>query len=125
VCHHHADNRLLILYRFAVSCGLLPSIRGNPVTEVLPTRAVASPQQTPQAKSELRAVAEKLEASFLAEMLKSAGVGEQENSFSGSTGESHFATFQRVALAREMVASGGIGLADIFQANLKEKTNDQ
>ncbi len=95
------------------------------MTDILPTRAVVAPQQTPQGKYELRAVAEKLEASFLAEMLKSAGVGEQENSFSGSTGESHFATFQREALAREMVASGGIGLADIFHATLREKTNDR
>ena len=95
------------------------------MTEILPTRAVAGPQQISQAKSELRAVAEKLEASFLAEMLKSAGVGEQENSFSDSPGESHFATFQREALARDMVASGGIGLAEIFHASLREKTNDQ
>jgi Rod binding domain-containing protein len=78
----------------------------------------------PRTHSDLRAVAEKLEASFLAEMLKSAGVGEQDNSFSGSTGESQFASFQREALASEMVASGGIGLADIFHANLKDKTND-
>lgn len=94
------------------------------MTDFLPTRPVAGPQPVAQAKSELRAVAEKLEAGFLAEMLKSAGVGEQDNSFSGSAGESQFASFQREALAREMVASGGIGLADIFHANLKEKTND-
>lgn len=93
------------------------------MTDFLPTRPVAGPQPATSAKSELRAVAEKLEAGFLAEMLKSAGVGEQDNSFSGSAGESHFASFQREALAREMVASGGIGLADIFYANLKDKTN--
>jgi Rod binding domain-containing protein len=78
-----------------------------------------------QAKPQLRAVAEKLEASFLAEMLKSAGVGEQENSFSGSPGESQFASFHREALAREMVAQGGIGLAQTFHAALKEKTDDR
>lgn len=94
------------------------------MTDFSPTRPVAGPQQAAQAKSDLRAVAEKLEAGFLAEMLKSAGVGEQDNSFSGSAGESQFASFQREALAREMVASGGIGLADIFHANLKDKTND-
>jgi Rod binding domain-containing protein len=94
------------------------------VTDFLPTRPVAGLQPATPAKSELRAVAEKLEAGFLAEMLKSAGVGEQDNSFSGSAGESQFASFQREAFAREMVASGGIGLADIFHANLKDKTND-
>lgn len=95
------------------------------MTDFLPTRPITGLQSAPHAKSELRAVAEKLEAGFLAEMLKSAGVGEQDNSFSGSTGEAQFASFQREALAREMVASGGIGLADIFHANLKEKTNDR
>lgn len=95
------------------------------MTEILPTRPVAGAQPAAQTRSDLRAVAEKLEASFLAEMLKSAGVGEQDNSFSGSPGEAQFASFQREALAREMVASGGIGLADIFHANLKEKTNDR
>ncbi|MEM7321148.1 MAG: chemotaxis protein chel, partial [Pseudomonadota bacterium] len=35
----------------------------------------------------MREAAEKLDATFLAEMLKAAGFGEQENSFSGGTGE--------------------------------------
>ena len=48
------------------------------MTDFLPTRPVAGPQPVSQAKSELRAVAEKLEAGFLAEMLKSAGVAEKE-----------------------------------------------
>jgi len=71
-----------------------------------------------------RAAAEALEASFLAEMLKATGLGEQENSFSGSTGESQFASFQREAIAREIVASGGIGLADVIEAAMKETNHD-
>lgn len=70
-----------------------------------------------------RRAAEALEASFLAEMLKSAGVGEQENSFSGSTGEAQFASFQRDALAWQLVRRGGIGLAAMIESVLKEQSH--
>jgi Rod binding domain-containing protein len=65
-----------------------------------------------------------LEASFLAEMLRATGLGEQNNSFSGSTGESQFASFHREAIAREIVAAGGIGLAKVIEAAMKEMTHD-
>ena len=71
-----------------------------------------------------RAAAEALEASFLAEMLKATGLGEQENSFSGSAGESQFASFHRDAIAREIVRTGGIGLADMIEASLRERVHD-
>lgn len=65
----------------------------------------------------LRAAAAKLEATFLAEMLKSAGVGAPRESFGGGPGEEHFASFLREAQAREMVEAGGIGLAEaLFEA---------
>nr|WP_235862291.1 rod-binding protein [Roseovarius litorisediminis] len=82
------------------------------------------PTAPPKQNIALRAVAEKLEASFLAEMLKSVGVGEQENSFSGGVGEDQFASFLRQALANKMVSSGGIGLAESFYNSLMEKSND-
>ncbi len=72
-----------------------------------------------------RQAADRLEASFLAEMLKSAGFGEQQNSFSGSAGEDQFASFQRQAMAEQMVKRGGIGLAEIFYTSLMEKANDR
>lgn len=71
-----------------------------------------------------RAAAEALETSFLAEMLKATGLGEQENSFSGSAGESQFASFHREAIAREIVRTGGFGLADMIEASIEEKTHD-
>lgn len=71
-----------------------------------------------------RAAAEALEASFLAEMLKATGLGEQPNGFSGSAGESQFASFHREAVAREMVRAGGIGLADVIEAAMKERASD-
>ena len=67
--------------------------------------------------SALRAAAERLEAAFLAEMLKSAGVGKTPETFGGGAGEAQFASFLREAQATEMVKAGGIGLADhIFDA---------
>ena len=58
-----------------------------------------------------------LEASFLAEMLKYAGLDKQGDSFSGGVGEEQFGSFLREAQARQMVDRGGIGLAEsLFQA---------
>ncbi len=71
-----------------------------------------------------RAAAEALEASFLAEMLKATGLGEQENGFSGSAGESQFASFHREAIARAVVERGGIGLAAIIESAMKETHHD-
>ena len=68
--------------------------------------------------------AEKLEATFLAEMLKSAGLGAQSHEFGGGIGEEQFASFQREALANEMVKRGGIGLAEMFFNAMQEKTDD-
>ncbi len=69
---------------------------------------------------EVRQVALKLEASFLAEMLKSAGFGEQRNSFSGGEGEDQFASFHRHAIAERIASSGGIGLAAHFYRSMME-----
>jgi Rod binding domain-containing protein len=69
----------------------------------------------------LREAAEKIEASFLSEMLKAAGVGKPSEAFGGGIGEEQFASFLRDAQAEQMVRAGGIGLAEsLFQA-LKEK----
>ena len=74
-------------------------------------------------EAEMRAAADQLEANFLAEMLKSAGLGKPQESFGGGAGEEQFASFLVRAQAEEMVRSGGIGLAErIFEA-LKERTN--
>ncbi|MGJ8609774.1 MAG: rod-binding protein [Octadecabacter sp.] len=59
----------------------------------------------------LMAVAQSLEAAFLSEMLKSAGVGETPQDFGGGAGEDQFASFLREEQAKQMVQAGGIGLA--------------
>ncbi len=67
--------------------------------------------------AKLRDAAQKMEATFLAEMLKSAGVGAPRETFGGGEGEEHFSSFLRDAQAEEMVKAGGIGLAEaLFEA---------
>lgn len=71
----------------------------------------------------LREISGRLEASFLSEMLKHAGVGETPSAFGGGAGEDQFASFLRQAQADTIVAGGGIGLAEkLFQA-LTERSN--
>lgn len=72
----------------------------------------------------LRRTAEKLEAAFLSEMLKSAGFGRARESFGGGVGEEQFASFLRDEEARAMVQAGGIGLAEsIFEAMKRSERN--
>ncbi len=94
------------------------------MTESLPIQSLRPPNAHVNKTVSAREAAEKLEATFLAEMLKSAGFGEQDNSFSGSAGEDQFASFQRMAMAEQMVKKGGIGLAEAFYKSMMEKTDE-
>lgn len=88
------------------------------MSQISPVQAESPPRLT-----QLRQAAEKMEAAFLSEMLKAAGVGKPSESFGGGAGEEHFTSFLRDAQAEEMVKAGGIGLAEtLFQA-LKEREN--
>ncbi|WP_299968708.1 rod-binding protein [uncultured Roseobacter sp.] len=73
----------------------------------------------------LHHVAQKLEASFLAEMLKSAGLGKTSEHFGGGAGEDQFSSFLVEEQAMYMVKAGGIGLSESLFHALKEKQNDQ
>ena len=74
--------------------------------------------------TKLMQAAQELEASFLAEMLKSAGLGKTPESFGGGAGEDQFSSFLVREQARAMVESGGIGLAQSLFEALKERDND-
>lgn len=74
--------------------------------------------------SAARKAAQKLEASFLAEMLKGAGFGVQRNGFSGGVGEDQFASFHRQAVADEIAKTGGLGLAEHFFNAMMESRNE-
>lgn len=71
----------------------------------------------------LREAAKTLEATFLAEMLKSAGFGEARESMGGGAGEDQFASFLVQEQAAAMVEAGGIGLAENLFQSLKERGN--
>ena len=73
----------------------------------------------------LRQAAEQLEATFLAEMLKSAGLGPSRDQFGGGAGEDHFSSFLVQEQAAAMVRAGGIGLSESLYEALKEKEDDR
>ena len=81
--------------------------------------SAAQPQQA-QERQGLRIAARQLEASFLAEMLKQAGVGRPLSAFGGGAGEEAFASFVVQSYAERMVEAGGIGLSQhIYEALTK------
>ena len=71
----------------------------------------------------LRDAAEQLEAGFLAEMLKAAGLGQTSSHFGGGAGEDQFASFLVQEQALQMVRAGGIGLSEAIFESLKERPN--
>ncbi|MFZ7091099.1 rod-binding protein [Primorskyibacter sp. 2E233] len=73
----------------------------------------------------LAKAAQELEASFLAEMLESAGVGKTPGGFGGGAGEDQFSSFLVQEQARAMAAKGGIGLAETLYQSMKEKLDEQ
>ncbi|MFC7702622.1 rod-binding protein [Plastorhodobacter daqingensis] len=73
----------------------------------------------------LRAAARALEAGFLAEMLKGAGLGKVPEAFGGGAGEEQFASFLVQAQAEQMVRRGGIGLAEMLFDSLVERRDDR
>lgn len=89
-----------------------------------PTSGMAASTSRNQADSHaaIRKVAEKLEAQFLAEMLKSAGLGKTGGEFSGGEGEDQFQSFLVSAQAEKMVERGGIGLAEVIFESLKGRS---
>ncbi|MCV3269902.1 rod-binding protein [Roseobacter sp. WL0113] len=93
------------------------------MTATSPIRPQAT-AMSPQDRA-LREVAEKLEANFLAEMLKSAGLGKTSEHFGGGAGEDQFSSFMLQEQAMQMVKAGGIGLSESIFHALKEKQNDE
>lgn len=86
--------------------------------------SAAGTAMDPRQDRALRQAAQELEASFLAEMLKAAHVGETPDSFGGGPGEEQFASFLRLEQARRMAEGGGIGLAESLYHALKERMDD-
>ena len=83
--------------------------------------SLAAQQSSKLSEKALREAATELEASFLTEMLKSAGLGKTREGFGGGTGEDQFSSLLVRAQAEEMAKSGGIGLAESIYQSLKER----
>ncbi|MGI3169846.1 rod-binding protein [Pseudooceanicola sp. C21-150M6] len=70
------------------------------------------------APSDMRQAAIDLEASFLSEMLKHAGLGRSRGAFGGGPGEDQFAAMLCDYQAQAMAEAGGIGLAEQFYRSI-------
>ncbi|MBW4962651.1 rod-binding protein [Sulfitobacter sp. CW3] len=90
----------------------IPEIRGGSGHKVGPQKR-------------LYETAQKLEATFLAEMLKSAGLGKSRDSFGGGAGEEQFGSFLLQQQAMQIVKAGGIGLTETLFEALRDRTHDQ
>lgn len=85
---------------------------------------IPQPSQTlSRSDRALHEAAQKMEASFLAEMLKSAGLGKTRDAFGGGSGEDQFSSFLLREQAMMLVKTGGIGLTEALFESLKEKHN--
>lgn len=69
----------------------------------------------------LVSLANKLEANFLAEMFKTAGVGQPRENFGGGAAEEQFSSFLVQEYADATVAAGGIGLSEAIYRALVQK----
>ena len=84
----------------------------NVTGPVSPGQAAHAP--LPAAQERLMAVARELEASFLAEMLKSAGVGEARKAFGGGAGEDQFSSFLVRFRNRRAITRGNTSFVATF-----------
>lgn len=91
----------------------------------MPDIPVTGVQMRPPQIANLRQATIALEANFLAEMLKSAGMGKPQDGFGGGIGEDQFASFLVQEQARAIAERGGVGLAEqIFNAMQRGKHDE-
>jgi len=88
----------------------------------IPTVSVTRPVPREAA---MRQAAQELESTFLAEMLKSTGMGKSRDFLGGGAGEDQFGSMLIRAQADQMAKTGGIGLAEAFFQALRAAENDQ
>ena len=84
---------------------------------ITPLSTPESPGAKPARDPELWAAAQSLESTFIAEMLKTAGVGAPRDNFGGGAGEASFSSFLTDEYAASVTRSGGLGIAEsIYQS---------
>ncbi len=102
---------------------MTPVQNAGPVTAASQFASPASGQTSAARDKKLMDAAKELEATFLAEMLKSAGLGKTPELLGGGAGEEQFSSFMRLEQARGMVNAGGIGLAQSLFEAMKERAD--
>jgi Rod binding domain-containing protein len=93
----------------------------SPISPFPPDRPI--PAVPPQTDDAMRESARKLEAAFLSSMLQAAGVGAARENLGGGLGEEQFTSFLVQATADQMVARGGIGLAESLFNSMKTRAD--
>jgi len=78
----------------------------------LPKIASAPGVSKPDRHAALKSAAKAFESSFIAEMLKSAGLGKTRDSFGGGAGEDAFSSLLVNSQADKISERGGFGLAE-------------
>ena len=101
-----------------------PAFSGNwlklEMSPVLDPVLPSAPAQPPRDEKMWQA-AQGLEAVFLEEMLKTAGLGRTPEAFGGGAGEDQFASFLIREQATALVEAGGVGLAEMLYQSLLER----
>ncbi len=93
----------------------------NPIPPTPPATPHSGAKPAPDP---LRRAATELEAAFLTEMLKSAGLGKSRGTMGGGAGEDQFGSLLVRAQAEQIARGGGIGLAESLFHALKEANHD-
>jgi len=86
------------------------------MTSILTRSSTAAPRDM-----ELRRAAQELETTFLAEMLKAAGLGKSREVLGGGAGEDQFGSLLVREQAAALTQKGGIGLSEALFQSLKER----
>lgn len=73
------------------------------------------------ADATMRQIAKSFEASFLAEMLKHAGLGKMPEQFNGGPGEAAYSGFLVQEYAEKVADTGRIGIAEQVYQSMKAK----
>ena len=73
----------------------------------------------------LKSATVELEATFLAEMLRSGGLGKSSGALGGGVGEEQFSSMLVMQQARQIARTGGIGLSEILFRSILEQAYEE
>ena len=91
---------------------------------IVPPSGAAAVPTSSRRDAALYEAATNLEAAFLAEMLRAAGLGQSRSAYGGGAGEDQFAGLLVRVQAEELARGGGIGLAESLFHALKEREDE-